>query len=333
MSPTRSRLFLYISLMLLAGGCTPMSFKITPISADRTLEERVVYADGGWVGEKVAIIDIDGVLLNSHTGGLWSPGEHPVSLLAEKLQLARRDPQVRAVILRINSPGGSVTASDLMYDEVRRFRTCGKPVVAVLMDVAASGGYYIACAADEIIAHPTTITGSIGVVMLNLNISGSLEMIGARAEAIKSGPHKDAGSMFREMTPEERQVFQTMIDEMYERFVTVVQEGRPQLTREKILPLADGRIYTARQAEITGLVDRLGSIYDGLQSAKARAGISRCKAVIYQRPEDWTPNVYAESTTPPPLAQQISLINLDWPAWLTPGTTHIMYLWLPSGSH
>jgi protease-4 len=156
-----------LAATMLIVGCSPTGgYKITPIPADQTLKEEIVYRCPGFVSDRIAIIDISGVLMNAHSPSLFAPGEHSVSLAVEKLAAAVEDSRDKAVILRINSPGGSVTASDTIYQEILAFkkRTC-KPVVAYFQDVAASGAYYLACASDEIIAQRTSVTGSIGVIM------------------------------------------------------------------------------------------------------------------------------------------------------------------------
>ena len=312
-------------VLLWAGGCGPTAYKITPIPVDPELRERVITSGDGFAPPKIALIDVDGVLMNAPRWSLLGEGEHPVALLLEKLEKARRDSRVKALILRINSPGGTVTASDLMYEEVRRFRReTDKPVVAVFMDVAASGGYYIACAADEIIAHPTTVTGSIGVIMQTFNVAGTLAKIGVETEAIKSGPNKDAGSPFRKMKPGEREIFQGIIDELYDRFVSVVAAGRADLSPEQVRELADGRVYTARQALELGLIDRIGGLREAVAGLEERIGTQRARIVTYHRPLAWKPNIYAEQRQAP---VNVTLIDLPLPRWLRrPGPT-FLYLW------
>ncbi len=315
-----------MTLFVLAG-CTPTALQITPVPATRKIKEIELERPDGWVRDKIALIDVDGVIMNSAEPGLLAPGEHPVATLLEKLDAARRDSRVRGVVLRINSPGGSVTASHLMHAEINRFRETGRPVVAMMMDVAASGGYYIACACDEIWALPTTVTGSIGVIMQTMEFSGTMDMIGVRTDAITSGPNKDAGSPFRAMKPEERQLFQNIIDDMYGRFVAVVDEGRPELPSARVRELADGRVYTAQQALGSGLIDHLGDPRDAIARVQTMAGIDKSRIVTYQRPGRWHPNIYAApSTSPVPTA--VGAASL-WPSWLRPAGAHMMYLWLP----
>jgi len=169
-------------------------------------------------------------------GGFFSDGENPVSLLAEKLDRARADRNVKAMILRLNSPGGTVQATEAMYDLLECFRTqSDKPVVACITNVGASGAYYLACAADKVICQPTSITGSIGVIIQTVSFAGTMKMIGIRAEAITSGKLKDMGSPLKDLTKEQRQVFQGMVDEFYGRFVEVVAERlRPSLNSDRL---------------------------------------------------------------------------------------------------
>ena len=316
--------------LIVAAGCSPSgSFKITAIPADQTIQERIVYRAPGFVTDRVAVIEVSGILLNARTPGLLSEGENPVSYAVEKLVAAEKDPRVKAIILRINSPGGSVTASDSLYQEVLAFKgRTKKPVIAFFQDVAASGAFYTACACDEIIAQRTSVTGSIGVVMQMVDLTGLLCKIGVSADAITSGPFKDAGSPLRQMKPEERKVFQGLVSSFYNQFVDIVVAGRPNLTRSQVLTLADGRVYTATQALEVGLVDRIGTFQEAVQAAENRAGIKSANVVMYHRPQTWTPNIYAQNPTGTP--QTINLFNLELPSsW----TSHpqFMYIWQVEG--
>jgi len=316
------------ALALGTAGCTPTSYKITPVPTDRALQERVLLRGKGLAPPKIALIDVQGIMVNEETGDLWQQDEHPVSLLLEKLHRAEADDRVKAVVLRINSPGGSVTASDLMYQEILGFKSrTDKPVVAVFMDVAASGGYYIACACDEIIAHRTSVTGSIGVLMQMFTLHGTLQKIGMTTEAIKSGPNKDAGSPFRDLKPQERELFQQMVDEFYESFLRVVQAGRPDLDAERIRQLADGRVFTAGQALEAGLIDRIGTLRDAARICAEKTGLENPSLVTYHRPLAWKPNIYAAS--PHPGTQHDRKLVLALPGWMTQPTPRFMYLWAP----
>lgn len=324
-----SRLCPVLWLVFLAG-CGPTSFVITPISIKQELTEDVVLRESPWAVKKVALIDVDGVLQNARSSSLLgAAGENPVSLFKEKLDKAARDADVRAVVLRINSPGGGVTATDLMYNELRRFREqTGKPVIASMLDLAASGGYYLACGADKIYALPTTVTGSIGVIMLAPEFSGTMAKIGVHMNVIKSGEMKDMASMFREMNDKDRAVLQSLIDGMYARFLDVVAQSRKSVDRDSLRGLADGRVYLGNDAKKLGLIDEVGTVTDALAAAKDAAGLASAnvKVVEYSRPLSYRPNVYAQSDQPP---GQVNLINVQLPEWLTGPAPQLMYIWAP----
>jgi protease-4 len=251
-----------------------------------------------------------------------------VPLLArvrEELKKAEKDDRVKAVIVRINSPGGTITASDVLYREIAEFKARRRiPVVAAIMDVGASGGYYAALAADTIVAHPTTVTGSIGVIMLTVNAQGLLEKIGVAPVAIKSGELKDAGSPFRALTPDERALFQRVIDEMHARFVRLIVASR-KLPEDRVRALADGRIYTADQALAAGLVDRLGYMDDVVDVAKKAAGITDARLVMYHRPKEYRATYYSGAPALPGGAPALGGLAS---ALAAPGP-RFMYLWMP----
>lgn len=276
---------------LLLGGCITIN-----LGGGRRgpLEEVTVSGEGR---DKVAVVDLTGVILGESGVTLFglSPLESMVDWVEAQLDKAAEDGNVKAVVLRINSPGGTVTASDIIYQSVRRYKAKAKvPVVATFLDLAASGGYYVAMATDEIVAHPTTVTGSIGVIVQNTNVTGLYDKLGLVPQVVKSGRYKDIGSATRPPTPEERAIVQSVVDDMFERFLAVVQEGRPGLARERLRALADGRIYTADQALANGLVDRVGYMQDAVEAAKTRAGIKEARVVLYVRPGQARPtHLYA----------------------------------------
>ncbi len=325
---TRFAWLVVLPVLAAETGCQPGGYKIVPIPADKTLEEKTLAPGRGFLPPKVAVIDVEGILMNKADMSLFREGEHPVSFLVERLQRAEKDSRVKAVVLRINSPGGSVTASDLMYSQIQAFkRRTGKPVIAAMMDVGASGAYYVACACDEIIAHPTTVTGSIGVVMQTVNLAATLKMIGVETDAIKSGPKKDAGSPLRRMTAEEREIFQDLIEQFFDRFVEVVRTGRPGLTEQGVRELADGRVYSAQQALDAGLIDRIGTLDDATALAKQKADVPEARVVMYKRPLGWKPNIYAQAPQQGPT--NVNVIQLNLPSWLTQLNPQFLYLWVP----
>jgi protease-4 len=209
-------------------------------------------------GEKVAVLPINGLIIDS---------EEPIEHFKDFV----KDDSVKAIVLRLNTPGGGVGPSQEIYEEVRKVR--GKKVIVVSMGaVAASGGYLIACAADKIFANPGTITGSIGVIMKFVNVEDLVGKIGLKGFVVKSGEFKDIGSPIRKMKPEERQLIQSVIDNVHSQFVDSVAEGR-KLAREDVLAIADGRIFSGEQAKELGLVDRLGNLEDAVAEAGKMAKI------------------------------------------------------------
>jgi protease-4 len=219
--------------------------------------------------KQVGVITLEGVIMSGSSGLFSAAGTGPV--LAQ-LHEAAEDPDIGALVIRINSPGGTVAASQELYEEALKVKEAGKKLVVSMGDVAASGGYMVACAADKIVANPGTTTGSIGVIMQFQNVEGLYDKLGLKENVIKSAPHKDIGSSTRPMTAEERKILQGMVDEMYEQFVKIVARGR-NMSVEEVRKLADGRIFTGTQAKELGLVDELGNYYDALRIAADLAGI------------------------------------------------------------
>lgn len=221
-------------------------------------------------GSKVALITVEGVILDSKE-------------VIAQLEKYRTNPTVKAIVLRINSPGGGVAPSQEIYEEILKTRqTNKKPIVTSMGSVAASGGYYIAAATDLIIANPGTITGSIGVLLQVPNISGLMQKIGVKSVVVKSGRHKDLASPTRDMTESERQILQGMLDDVHGQFIDVVAKDR-QLDREKVEAIADGRIFSGREAQSIGLVDQLGNLQDAIERAGTLAGIRGKPTVIEER--------------------------------------------------
>ncbi len=322
-----SRLLL-CGLALITTGCMSASFfpKTTP------LQEIVLSGEGR---DKVLLIEVSGILTSAKPSGVVDRLFDRLSLptrFKEQLTKAADDEDVKAILLRINTPGGTVTASDILYHEIQELKkTRTLPVVASIMDLGTSGGYYVAMAADRVVAHPSSVTGSLGVIMLSLNAAGLLEKIGVRADTVVSGPHKDMGSPFRTMTDQDRAIFQGVIDSFYDRFLRVIEQGRPKLSPETIRQLADGRIYSATQAKAHGLIDAIGYLDDALELAKQEAGLEEARIVMYQRAGGYHPNVYAQG--PGGLEQTNwgfpSLNSVSLASLLGGGTPTFMYLWLP----
>ena len=287
------------------------------------LEETLI---SGERGPKVLLLEIDGLIsLRKPEPEVIGPvRDSTASRVREVLDEARADPEVRALVLRIDSPGGTATASDVVYREILRFKKeRGVPVIAHMIGVATSGGYYVAMAADTVVANPTTVTGSIGVIFMGVNVVGLMHKLGIENQTLTAGSEKDAASPLRRMTRTERAHLQSVLDDLHGRFQRVVDTGRPGLDAGQVAKLSDGRIYTASQARELGLVDELGDLERSLELAGARAGLDEFRVVTYHRPREYANNVYTRQPLRP-------VLKLELPApfaWLErPG---FYYLWAP----
>ncbi len=245
--------------------------------------------------DKVLMIDIDGTISSALETGFLAREKSVVARVFERLERAAADPWVKAVVLRLDTPGGEVTASDIIYHEILRFKErTGRPVIGLMMSVAASGGYYIASACDMIIAHPSTLTGSIGVISIFPSVESLMSKVGVKVNVIKSGPSKDSGSPFRDMTEEDKKIFQGIIDEYYEGFLAVVTRGRKgRIPAAELRRIADGRIYTAPQALKLGLIDAIGYFDDAFGKARDLASLTSAKLVSYTYFPKTKTNIYA----------------------------------------
>jgi protease-4 len=226
--------------------------------------------------------------------------------LADALRQAAEDQSVAAVVLEVNSPGGGVTASDEMHQSILDFKeSSGKPVVVSMGDTAASGAYFISTAADRIVANETTLTGSLGVIFLLTNISELADKYGVKQEVVKSGKFKDMGSSFRELTPEEREILQSIIDESYDQFVEAIVKGRG-LPEERVREIADGRVYSGEQARELGLVDSFGGLDEAAEVSEDLAGVDEATVVRYVQPESFSDALLASFAPQKPEALQIA---------------------------
>jgi len=231
-------------------------------------------------GGTVALVEIYGPIRISSSR--ISHGTANPERITRKLRNLAADNDVKAVVLRINSPGGTVAGVQEIYEEIMNLRKNGKIVVASMGDVAASGGYYIAAAADKIVANPGTLTGSIGVIMELAQGEALFKKIGVKFETVKSGRYKDTGSWSREITSEEKQILQTLINDAYSQFVQAITDGR-KIPREEVLKFADGRIFTGAQAKAIGIVDELGGKTDAIYLAASLAGIKGEPNVVVEK--------------------------------------------------
>ena len=309
-----SVMVLVLALVSMLAGCTLLKVSIS--DEIQPLTERVISGEGR---DKILLLDISGFISSEEIGSLLGDKKSPglLARVREQLDRARSDKKVKALVLRINSPGGGITASDMLYHEIKKFKQdTGVKVIAHFMDMGTSGAYYTALAADRITAQPTCVTGGIGVIMFRIDATGLMQKIGVRADEIASGEKKGMGSPFRTLSPEERSIFQGVIDSLQKRFVNTIIEGR-SLPPDVVNKLADGRIYTSQEAKDSGLIDNIGYLDDAVDQVKKLAGLEQAKVVTYFRPGDYRANLYS-----------VNLIKIDMGEMMQPGVS-FMYLWWP----
>jgi protease-4 len=290
------------------------------------LQETVVDGEGR---DKILLVDVSGMISDvpaRRAFGLVEE-ESTVGRLEAALAKARDDDRVRALVVHVQSPGGGVTASDVLYTELRRFaREREVPIVAALGNLATSGGYYTALAADRIVAHPTTVTGSIGVIMMSLNLEGLLTKLGVEDATMKAGEHKDLLSPLRRADPAERAIVQDVLDSMHRRFVSIVRERRPALPARHLGTITDGRIFDAQTALDLGLVDAIGDVSAAIEVAKALAHLEEARVVRYGRGAEAAETLHART----PAGERPSLLG-ELIAGSGPEVgPRFFYLWAPA---
>ena len=321
----KKEFILIVSLIILISGCAP-HFHLDFMGKER-LEEVILIKSPA--KEKVLILDISGIISSTVNPGLFARESDILSKVYYRLEKAAEDKRVKAVILRLDTPGGEATASDILYNEILKFKQKNKiPVVGLMMGVAASGGYYIASACDYVIAHPSTVTGSIGVISIFPNLEELFSKIGIKMNVIKSGEMKDSGSAFRDMTEDEKKIFQAVIDEFYQRFLEVVHHRRKDsLSLEEIKKLADGRIYTAGQALELKLIDEVGYFDSALKKTFSLASLKDANVIAYTYYPSRKTNIYATNLENPSFLERTKIEDLL--PYLKSG---FYYLWLPQVS-
>ncbi len=257
-------------------------------SAPRTAQAvplRDIHLAGPSKGPAIAVIDVEGMIY----GSSFPQSElSPVSIISAKLDRARRDPEVKGVLLMVDSPGGSVTGADILYDQMRKLKEApeGKPVVASVLNIAASGAYYGICGVDKIMAHPTSLTGSIGVLMPLYDATELMQKIGIKEESILSGDYKDTGSPFsdrgEDVKKRQRDMLKSIVEKMHSQFVETVADGRG-LDREQVAEVADGRIFTAKEAEELKFIDAIGYESDAVEALSNIIDVQYPRIVQYRR--------------------------------------------------
>lgn len=319
------RLLLALVLALLVlPGCAP-KIKIFASQATEPLKEFVVEGEGDG---KVALVYLKGFLTSQPKQGVLRARPSQVQELVSALKLAENDEEVKAVVVAIDSPGGTTTASDIIYHEISNFKKrTGKIVVVAMFDVAASGGYYAALPADWIMAHPTTITGSVGVIFMRPKLQGLLDKVGVDVEVSKSGKDKDMGSPFRPTTPQEEALFAAIIDDQAARFHELVYKHR-KLTPANMDLVKTARIFTASQAKGVGLIDDIGYIQDAFGKARSMSGLPKdSKIVSYRRDTYPNDNPYNSMDSSDPA--KLNLLGFD-ASYIMPPKAGFYYVW-PQG--
>jgi protease-4 len=273
---------------------------------------------------RVAVVDVDGLLLNTDMTGLASVGDNPVSLFRERLDAVAADPKVVAVVVRINSPGGGVTATDIMWHDLQVFKQQTQlPVVACIMDAGAGGAYYLATAADQIIAHPTSVVGGIGVILNLYNLQDTMAQFNIIASPVKAGNKIDLGSPIVKIDDEGRALLQTIANAYHERFRRVVLQTRSSVRGDDPTNF-DGRIFTAEQAMQHGLIDTVGYLNDAVDMAAHSAGRQHVAVAFYHRPTDRAQSIYS---TTPNVPMNGSLLPFSLPGLDRSRLPSFLYLW------
>jgi len=320
----RMRVFLSLALLVVTTnffGCATIN--LSPSLGD--LEE--VTIEGSGPG-KILLIDFAGIINNQKnrdiTGNTINLGM--VENIRSILKKAEKDKEIQALLIKMNSPGGTVTASDIIFHLLKDFKDSNKVKIYVqVMDLAASGGYYVALAGDEIIAHPTSLVGSIGVIALKVNLKELMTKIGVDWEIVKSGDKKDFMSPFRSFTREERDLFQNTIDIFHQRFISTITNNRHDLDMAQVQLLADGRIFDAEQAKKLKLIDDIGYVTDTIERIKLDLNNLNLKLVTYHRSNKYQGNIYSQFKKP----TSFNMINVDLglnPNSLSP---YFLYIWSP----
>lgn len=323
MRKRRSHLKVAMLLTLLLGaGCAP-HFHLDFLGQDKIQEITLLPSKAR---DKILVIDVEGMIGSLGESSLLEREGDLLSRVYYRLDKASQDPLVKGIIVRFDTPGGDVTSSDILYHEIRKFKERRRlPVVALMMGMAASGGYYVASACDYLIAHPTTITGSIGVISVFPIIEGLFDKVGIKTVVIKSGDMKDAGSPFRGMREEEKKVFQKIIEEFYENFLRVVEERRKEvITREDLKNIADGRVLTSAQALELKLIDQIGYFDEALAKTLALASLKEARVIAYTYYPKRQTNLYATSLRESSLEAEKRLEDV-----LLNLKSGFYYLWLP----
>ncbi len=303
-------------------GCEAPKIRLFPSQAD-PLKENTLQ---GTADKKILVIPIRGTISDAPREGIIRTRPSLVQEVVSQLRLAEEDKEIKAVVLKIDSPGGSVTASDILFNEIITFKQrTGAKVIVAMMGVAASGAYYISLPADYILAHPTTLTGSVGVIFLRPKIDGLMAKVGVAVEVNKSGANKDMASPFRPATAEEKRIIQAMIDRLGTRFINLMTKYR-RIDPAVAAQISSARIYLANEALELGMIDEVGYLDQAISQAIELANLpENARVIVYRRTEYPDDNIYNTSTRHGD--GDLSVISVDLPDALNQFQTGFYYLW------
>jgi protease-4 len=318
----RQYFIILTSILVLIMGCATPRINIFSVTPDPLKE----YTLEGTGADKILLIPVNGLISDSPKKGLITTSPSLVEQVVLQINKAQKDKQIKAVLFKVNSPGGTITASDLLYHEISAYKEkTGSKIVISMMDLATSGAYYMSLPADIIMAHPTTITGSVGVISLQPKVKGLMDKIGLGVDVQKVGKYKDMGSPFRDTSEEERKLLQKAMNDFGERFMGLVKKHR-QLTSQAITEISTARVFLADEALQMGLIDKIGYISDAVKETKKIAGISEdAKLIVYRRvefPEDNYYNIAGATSE----NLNVSVINIELPEILS-AKAGFYYLW------
>jgi protease-4 len=309
-------------ILMMITACSGPRIKLFSDTID-PLKEFTLEGSGT---DKILLIPVNGLISDRPKKGLIHTSASLVEQIVSQINKAEKDKQIKAVLFKINSPGGTITASDLLYHEISLFKErTGTKITVSMMDVATSGAYYISLPADLIMAHPTTVTGSVGVIYLQPKVDGLMDKIGLGVDVKKYGKNKDMGSPFRDSSEEEQKLMQKAVNDFGERFIRLVQKHRKP-ERQALSEISTARVFLAEEALKLGLVDKIGYLSDAVKESKMLAGISKdARVVVYRRNEFPEDNYYNTAG----IASEdlnISVINIELPESLSL-KTGFYYLW------
>ena len=313
---------LAILITVFITGCSVPKVSLFKDTPDPLKE----YTLEGAGADKILLIAVEGMISDKPKKGFWGESSSLVEQVVVQLNKAQKDRQIKAVLFKINSPGGTITASDILYHEINSYGAkTGNKVTVCMMDVAASGAYYISLPAEMIMAHPTTVTGSIGVISLQPKLKGLMDKVGLAIDVQKTGKYKDMGSPYRESADEEKKLLQKAMDGFGKRFIDLVQKHR-KLSAPALAEVSTARIFLAEEALKTGLIDKVGYISDAIKETKKLAGLAEDARVVVYRRAEFPEDNYYNTATVSGVKLPVALVNLELPEIMN-ARAGFYYLW------